>query len=159
RALANAGDAKPIPVLWEVAVDEAFRNVVSHGKTSADDAYGYSVHVEVTGLQPDRWYWYRFMSADAVSPIGRTRTAPALDALTGLRFAFASCQQYEQGYFVAHRHLAEEDLDLVVFLGDYIYESSWGKNHVRKHDAPEPFTLEQYRARHALYRSDPDLQD
>ncbi len=158
RALANAGDSKPIPVLWEVAVDETFRNVVSHGKTNADPAYGYSVHVEVTGLQPDRWYWYRFMSADAVSPVGRTRTASALDALTGLRFAFASCQQYEQGYFVAHRHLAEEDLDLVVFLGDYIYESSWGKNHVRKHGAPEPFTLEQYRERYALYKRDSDLQ-
>ena len=75
-----------------------------------------------------------------------------------LRFAFASCQQYEQGYYAAHRHMAREDLDLVVFLGDYIYESSWGRNFVRRHDAGEPYTLAEYRNRYALYKSDPDLQ-
>ena len=72
--------------------------------------------------------------------------------------ALGSCQQYEQGHFVAHRHLAAEDADLVVFLGDYIYESSWGREHVRKHHRPEPRTLPDYRDRYALYKSDPDLQ-
>ncbi|MEK7874831.1 MAG: alkaline phosphatase D family protein, partial [Pseudomonadota bacterium] len=94
-----------------------------------------------------------------MSPVGRTRTTPAPDAaLERLRFAFASCQQYEQGYYAAHRHLAAEDLDLIVFLGDYIYESSWGRNHVRKHATAEPYTLADYRARHAQYKTDPDLQ-
>jgi alkaline phosphatase D len=151
-------DPLPIAVDWEVAMDESFRHIVRRGRTDADPAWAHSVHVEVDGLQPGRWYWYRFMTGDAVSPVGRTRTAPAPDSLTSVRFAFASCQQYEQGYFAAHRHLAAENLDLVVFLGDYIYESSWGRNHVRKHEAPEPVTLAQYRNRYACYKSDADLQ-
>jgi alkaline phosphatase D len=151
-------DPLPVAVRWEVANDEAFRAVVRRGNTVADPARAHSVHVEVDGLTPDRWYFYRFMAGDFVSPVGRTRTAPPLDALGAWRFAFASCQQYEQGYYAAHRHMAEEDLDLVVFLGDYIYESSWGKQHVRKHEGPEPYTLAQYRNRYARYKTDPDLQ-
>ena len=148
----------PISVQWEVAADESFQNIVRRGATVGEAQYAHSVHVEVGGLEPDRWYWYRFMVGAAVSPVGRTRTAPAPSALGTWRFAFASCQQYEQGYYAAHRHMAEEDLDLVVFLGDYIYESSWGRNHVRQHEASPPFTLEQYRNRYARYKSDPDLQ-
>jgi alkaline phosphatase D len=75
-----------------------------------------------------------------------------------LRFAFASCQQYEQGYYGAYRHIVDDAPDLIAFLGDYIYESSWGRDHVRAHGAPEPYSLEDYRRRHLLYRSDPDLQ-
>jgi alkaline phosphatase D len=117
------------------------------------------VHVEVDGLEPARWYWYRFRAGREVSPIGRTRTAPAANAsVERFRFAYASCQQYEQGYYGAHHRMLADDLDLVVFLGDYIYESSWGSDHVRKHGAPEPYTLDDYRARHALYKTDPDLQ-
>src|ERR671919_596700 len=94
-----------------------------------------------------------------VSPVGHTRTAPAANAeVDRLRFAFASCQQYEQGYYGAHHRMAADVLDLVVHLGDYIYESSWGRDHVRKHGAPEPYTLDDYRIRHAVYKSDPDLQ-
>lgn len=157
--LAGGGlDPLPIMVNWEVSDDEGFRAIARRGTVSADPHYGHSVHVEVDGLQPDRWYWYRFLAGDAVSPLGRTRTAPASHAFAGLRFAFASCQQYEQGYYVAHRHMAQEDLALVVFLGDYIYESSWGSRHVRKHEGPEPRTLEQYRNRYACYKSDPDLK-
>ncbi len=157
--LAGGGlDSLAIAVNWEVDDDEGFGTIVRRGTASADPRYGHSVHVEVDGLQPGRWYWYRFLVGDAVSPVGRTRTAPAPDALGSFRFAFASCQQFEQGYYVAHRHMAEENLDLVIFLGDYIYESSWGKNHVRKHEGPEPRTLEQYRNRYARYKSDPDLK-
>ena len=117
------------------------------------------MHVEVDGLEPGRWYWYRFRAGSEVSPIGRTRTAPAVNAsLERLRFAFASCQQYEQGYYGAHHRMAAENLDLLVYLGDYIYEASWGRDHVRHHGAPEPFTLEDYRIRHALYKTDADLQ-
>ena len=148
-----------IEVRWEVADDEGFRRIVGSGTTLAEPLLAHSVHVEVSGLAPARWYWYRFMAGDAVSPVGRTRTAPTAGAAVDrLRFAFASCQQYEQGFYAAHRHLAAEDLDLVVFLGDYIYESSWGSRHVRKHEGPEPTTLEQYRNRYARYKSDPDLQ-
>ncbi len=148
-----------IDVRWEVARDEGFRDIVRHGATRAEPQHAHSVHVEADGLEPARWYWYRFMAGDAVSATGRTRTAPAAGAAVDrLRFAFASCQQYEQGFYAAHRHLATEELDLVVFLGDYIYESSWGSRHVRKHEGPEPYTLEQYRNRYARYKSDADLQ-
>ncbi len=153
--LAPAG----IPVRWEIAADESMSKIVASGNAVAELDFAHSLRVEVKGLEPDRWYWYRFMAGDAVSQVGRTRTAPRLDAtVERLRFAFASCQQYEQGYYGAHRHIASDAPDLVAFLGDYIYESSWGRDHVRKHTGGEPYTLEDYRARYALYKSDPDLQ-
>ena len=149
----------PGVVRWEVAADESFHKIVLADESTADAAWANSVHVDIAGLQPDRWYWYRFLTREGESPVGRTRTAPQTRAPAGrLRFAFASCQHFEQGWFHAHRHIAADAPDLVAFLGDYIYESSWGHEHVRKHDRPEPYTLEDYRARHALYRSDPDLQ-
>jgi alkaline phosphatase D len=148
-----------VPVEWEVAADERMSQVVRRGTASAAPAWAHAVHVEVDGLEPGRWYWYRFRAAGQESAIGRTRTAPATDApVDRLRFAFASCQHYEQGYFGAYRHMRADDLDLIAFVGDYIYESSWGRNHVRTHGAPEPFTLEDYRIRHALYKTDADLQ-
>jgi alkaline phosphatase D len=150
---------KPVTVAWEVAHDDAFRTVLARGTVIATPEYAHSVHVEPSGLAPGRWYAYRFRAGDAVSPVGRTRTAPAMTAaVERMRFAIASCQHYEQGYFVAYRHMAAEDLDLVVHLGDYIYESSWGRKHVRRHEAPEPVTLAEYRNRHALYKTDRDLQ-
>jgi alkaline phosphatase D len=152
-------DPLPVPVRWEIAADEAMKSIILSGETTAEAEWAHCVHVEVKGLSPERWYWYRFMTAGAQSTVGRTRTAPAADAAgPRLRFAFASCQQYEQGYFSAYRHIAADAPDLVAFLGDYIYESTWGRDHVRKHDAAEPYTLGDYRARYALYRSDPDLQ-
>ena len=152
-------DPVSLPLKWEVASDESMRTVVSSGETTANPDWSHSVHVDVQGLEPDRWYWYRFTASDAQSPIGRTRTAPAAAADTArLRFAFASCQQYEQGYFSAYRHIVADDPDLIAFLGDYIYESTWGREHVRSHGSPEPYSLEDYRARHALYKGDPDLR-
>ncbi len=155
-----AGGGMPqaaVEVAWEVAADDAFRNIVRRGTEIAAPEWAHSVHAEVAGLEPARWYWYRFHAGGATSPTGRTRTAPAA-AADRMRFAFASCQQYEQGYYVAYRHMAQEDLDLVIHLGDYIYESSWGRNHVRKHNAGEPVTLEEYHNRYALYKSDDDLK-
>jgi len=158
----NAGSmtGESVKVRWEVAHDEQFRDIAQRGEAAATPELAHSVHVELRGLAPDRHYWYRFHAGSATSPIGRTRTAPAADAdHQRLKFAFASCQHYEQGYFGALRHMAAEDVDLVVFLGDYIYESSWGRAHVRKHDTKqEPTTLDGYRARHALYKTDADLQ-
>jgi alkaline phosphatase D len=149
----------PVAVEWEIAADERFQRTLQSGRARAVAELAHAVHVEVRGLEPDRWYWYRFRVGGEVSPVGRTRTAPALGASPErLRFAFASCQHYEQGFFGAYRHMVADDLDLVVHLGDYIYESSWGGNHVRKHDGPEPVSLDDYRSRFALYKSDPDLQ-
>ena len=151
--------AMRIPVRWEIAQDEAMQRIVASGTAEASAEWAHSVHVDVQGLEPDRWYWYRFTAGEAVSPIGRTRTAPATDARpTLLRYAFASCQQYEQGYYGAYRHIVADTPDLVAFLGDYIYESSWGRDHVRRHNPGEPYTLAEYRARYALYKSDPDLR-
>src|SRR5688572_1600511 len=149
----------PVEVAWEVAADDRFDRVVMRGSASASPDWAHSVHVDVTGLESARPYWYRFRAGNAESPHGRTRTAPGADsAASRMRFACASCQQYEQGWFTAYRHMAAEDLDLAVHVGDYVYESSWGRNHVRKHEAPEPYTLEDYRNRYALYKSDPDLR-
>ncbi len=149
----------PVPVKWEIASDEAMRHVVRAGVERASAEWAHSVHVDVRGLAPQRWYWYRFSAGGAQSPIGRTRTAPGAGAaVERLRFAFASCQQYEQGYFGAYRHIVADAPDFVAFLGDYIYESSWGREHVRSHGATQPYSLEDYRARYALYKSDPDLQ-
>jgi alkaline phosphatase D len=149
--------ARPVEVAWEVAADEGFRTIVRRGTERADPQFAHSVHAEVAGLEPARWYFYRFHAGHAVSPVGRTRTAPGA-AAERLRFAFASCQQYEQGYYAAYRHMGADELDLVVHLGDYIYESSWGRNHVRSHEAGEPITLDEYRNRYARYKSDPDLK-
>jgi len=148
-----------VSVDWEVATDDRMSHVVQRGVAAAAPDEAHSLHVEVDGLEPARWYWYRFRAGGEASPVGRTRTAPASGATPDrLRFAFASCQHYEQGYFGAYHHMLSDDLDLIIHLGDYIYESSWGREHVRKHGAPEPHTLEDYRIRHALYRTDPDLQ-
>ena len=150
---------QPVSVAWEVAADEEMKAVKQKGTAIARPELGHAVHVEVQGLEPGRWYWYRFHSGTVASPIGRTRTAPAANALLDrLRFAFASCQHYEKGHYTAHRHLAGEDLELVVFLGDYIYENKAKDGRPRRHDGPEVETLEEYRNRYALYKLDPDLQ-
>lgn len=152
-------DPQPIEVKWELAKDENFHRIVCSGKSEAAPHYAHSVHVEIKGLEPSQHYWYRFFAGEAVSPVGRTRTAPAPGAITPVSFAFASCQMYEQGYFTAHKYMAQEDLDTVIFLGDYIYEHSWGDNDVRKHEITgDVRTLEQYRNRYALYKTDENLQ-
>jgi alkaline phosphatase D len=157
--LAGGGmPAAAVEVGWEVAADESFRSIVRRGTEIALPEWAHSVRAEVTGLEPGRWYFYRFHAGDATSPAGRARTTPQPGPVERMRFAFASCQQYEQGWYSAYRHMARDDLDLVVHLGDYIYESSWGRVHVRKHGTEEPHTLAEYRDRYALYKSDPDLQ-
>ncbi len=112
-----------VAVRWEIASDEGFRRVVQKGTELARPELAHSVHAEVDGLDPGREYFYRFKAGSEISPIGRTKTAPAVGAsVSEMTFAFVSCQQYEHGYFTAYRRMAEEDLDLVVHLGDYIYE-------------------------------------
>ncbi|MBI3982249.1 MAG: alkaline phosphatase D family protein [Gemmatimonadetes bacterium] len=148
-----------VEVGWEVATDDQLRRIVKRGTTVASPDFGHSVHVEVEGLEPDRTYWYRFHAGAETSAIGRTRTTPAAAAATErLRFAFASCQHYEYGYYTAYRHMAEEDLDLVFHLGDYIYEYQGDASRVRIHTGNEIQSLDEYRNRYALYKTDPDLQ-
>lgn len=148
-----------VPVEWEVAADERFERIVRRGTFDAVPAHGHTVHAEPAGLEPGRPYWYRFRAMGTESPVGRTRTAAAAGApLERFRFAFASCQMYEHGYFSAYRHMAADELDLVVHLGDYIYEMSWGRRHVRRHNAAIPTELWEFRDRWALYKSDPDLR-
>ncbi|HEU4851876.1 MAG TPA: alkaline phosphatase D family protein [Telluria sp.] len=166
RIIANPLDpASTAPVAltvrWEMAADEGFRRVVANGSAAALPQLAHSVHVDVRGLEPGRWYWYRFMLGDAVSPTGRTRTAPAAGTLPGsLKLAVASCQHWEFGSYAAHRHIASASPDLVAFLGDYIYE--WGAYTLdhpqRARRVSESFTLEDYRRRYAQYKSDRNLQ-
>ncbi len=152
--------AELIPVRWEVADDEAMRSIVRNGDAWATPQLAHAVHVEVNGLQPDRWYWYRFMAGDAVSPVGRTRTLPAPQAAPDkLRFAFASCQHFETGLYTAYEHMAQDELDLVFHLGDYIYEGAGRNDRLRKHVGPKLKTLEEYRNRYGQYRTDPLLSN
>jgi alkaline phosphatase D len=154
-----------VPVRWQVALDEKMQYIVRSGTAIATPEFAHSVHVEVQGLQPHRWYWYQFRVGNEVSQIGRTRTAPAPSALLNqLNFAFVTCQKWEDGFYSAYRNLADEDLDVVFHLGDYIYEYGIdATGGVRNVSLPVEFqqetkTLEQYRLRYALYKTDPDLQ-
>ena len=159
---AEAMGSDPVDVQWEVADADTFRTIVQKGTTTAHYELGHAVHVEVSGLQPGRDYWYRFRAGDAVSSIGRTRTAPAAGAhVDALRFAVCGCSNFENGYFTALRHIADEHFDFVFHTGDYIYESGDGsgnKRNIRHHVGPECFTLTDYRNRYAQYRTDPDLR-
>jgi alkaline phosphatase D len=151
--------AEACNVTWEIARDEALRDVVQRGTTMAAPQLGHSVHVEVTGLEPDRWYWYRFRAGDAESAVGRTRTMPMAAATPReLRFAFASCQNYCDGLYTAYDHMSRDELDLVFHLGDYIYEGESEPGDVRQHVGQEIKSLSDYRVRHAVYKADPLLQ-
>ena len=152
---------QPVAVDWELAEDERFSRIVRSGTAIADPAWAHSVHVEPGGLEPDRWYFYRFHIGLAVSPIGRTRTAPVPETrVDRVRLAFASCSQWEHGYYTAYQDMAERDLDLMIHVGDYIYENSWGElPPVRVHNTPGTVTdLAGFRDRYAQYKTDPALQ-
>ncbi|MFC3962009.1 alkaline phosphatase D family protein [Nocardia jiangsuensis] len=154
----------PVSVDYEVANDEQFRAVVARGTAVASRDLGHSVHPEVSGLEPDRWYYYRFRAGSAISPVGRTRTAPALgQRLERMRFAFASCQSWTSGYFTAYDHMSREDLDLVVHLGDYIYEMGWirgraGQEVWEPQFEGEAVDLRGYRLRYAQAKAEAPLR-
>lgn len=151
--------AESVEVAWQVAEDEAMTRVVQKGTTVGNPEWAHAVHVEVQGLAPERWYWYQFKAAGETSMKGRSRTTPAANAApAALKFAFASCQHFEQGLFTAYEHMAKEELDLVVHLGDYIYEGAGRDRLVRKHVGPKLMTLDDYRNRHAQYKTDLALQ-
>lgn len=150
----------PVAVRWSVAEDAAMSRVVVSGRALASPQGGHSVHVEVEGLRPDREYWYRFMAGGDASPVGRTRTTPMPGAAVDrMRFCFTSCQKYEAGFYAGYRHMVEDNPDVVLFLGDYIYEGDPGSRQaVRLHQNPEPVDIGGYRVRYATYKTDPLLQ-
>ncbi|MCD0448957.1 alkaline phosphatase D family protein [Actinocorallia sp. API 0066] len=155
--------SRAVAVEWQVAEDARFRRVVRSGTVTARASGGFAVHVTATGLRPGCEYFYRFRASGHLSPVGRTLTAPAPGSLTPMTFAAASCAHYEHGYFTAYRRLAELGPDLVVHLGDYMYEYAPGSysganGKVRTHTEGKCQTLTDYRRRHAQYKSDPDLQ-
>ncbi|GAA2087204.1 alkaline phosphatase D family protein [Streptomyces albiaxialis] len=159
---------EPVTVTWELASDKDFGTVVARGEEIAHPEWKHSLHVVPEGLEADTTYWYRFRTGEWTSPTGRTRTAPAAGAAPdSLRFAFLSCQNFQGGYFTAHKHLAQEELNAVVFLGDYIYENAVAPDGGDRNDPDlklpaahnaETVSLEQYRLRYALYHADPDLR-
>jgi alkaline phosphatase D len=156
---------EPFEVDWTVATDEAVSDVVSSGTVMAKPANAHTVHVDADGLQPNSEYYYQFECRGETSPVGRTKTAPAHGASPGeFRFGFASCQRWADGYYTAHRYMAEDELDLIVHLGDYIYEYGIdGTETPRDRSLPQEYKrettdLETYRLRYALYKSDPDLK-
>ncbi|MGW0737345.1 alkaline phosphatase D family protein [Streptomyces sp. NPDC002851] len=160
--------AQRVAVEWQLAHDARFQRVIRRGEATAHPEFGHSVHVEAEGLQPGRAYYFRFRAGRWVSPVGRTKTAPTPEAqLSSLKLAAVSCQGYHHGYFTAFRHLAAEDLDVVFHLGDYLYEYAVdaaggergyaGDQALPAHFNREMVTLDDYRARYGLYKSDPDL--
>lgn len=154
----DGGLSAPVNVTWQVAEDENFARVIKSGQTVAHKNWAHSVHVEVQGLLPLRQYFYRFIANGQNSPTGRAKTAPMFGApVDSLRFGIASCQHYEQGFFNAYKDMIAQDPDLIVHLGDYIYESSWGPQ-VRRQATTEAISLTDYRRLHAQYKTDPALQ-
>ncbi|WP_200309040.1 alkaline phosphatase D family protein [Streptomyces adelaidensis] len=163
--------AERVAVRWELARDESFRRIVRRGTATAHPEFHHTVHVEVGYLDPGRVYYYRFRTGTWISETGRTRTAPGRADLTGnsaaLSFAAVSCQRYDQGHYTAYRHLAGEDIDVVFHLGDYLYEyavnSVGGARGYTDRVLPDLFnhetvTLEDYRLRYALCKTDADLR-
>ncbi|MET7835663.1 alkaline phosphatase D family protein [Micromonospora sediminicola] len=165
-ALPGSGAGPDVEVTWQVAADPDFAAPVAAGTFPTGAARDHTVKVAVSGLDPATTYWYRFGYADAWSPTGRTTTAPPDDAAVDrLRLGVVSCANWEAGYFAAYRRLADrDDLNLVVHLGDYLYEYGTGEfaaagRVVRPTQPPhEVLTLADYRIRHALYKTDPHLQ-
>ncbi|HLR24729.1 MAG TPA: alkaline phosphatase D family protein [Fodinibius sp.] len=150
----------PVDVHWEVAEDDAFNRIVQSGTAVADPKCAHSVHIELEGLVPNHKYYYRFKAGAEVSPTGRTQTTPAANESTSeLNFAFASCQSYTHGYYTAYDHMVEENIDVVFFLGDYIYQDG-RQGHIGRGHIPSAtiHSLADYRIRHAQYKSDPSLQ-
>jgi alkaline phosphatase D len=159
RLFASNLSNEPIEVRWELARDPKFSQTIQSGISLAIPALAYSVHVEVSQLPANQWFYYRFLVGGQVSAVGRTRTLPLPNQeLDHLRLAYASCQHYEHGYFSAYQHMLGEKVDLVMFLGDYIYEYGPGRKGVRTHDSGPIISLDDYRKRYVLYKKDENLQ-
>jgi len=166
RVLPGSGNAEAVPCTWQVATDDSFDTVVASSEAAARADRDYTVKVDAAGLAPGTSYCYRFIANGVTSPVGCTRTLP-VGAVSEFKMAVASCSNYPQGFFHAYRHIAESDIDVVLHLGDYLYEYPVGyyanpvaENQFGRKVEPEHeiLVLEDYRMRHGLYRTDPDLQ-
>ena len=167
-ATPGSGKGSTVSVAYVVATDAGFTKVVKKGSVTTGPSLDHTVKVDVTGLKPATTYYYRFTYAKTSTRTGITKTAPAAGAAIGrMRFGVVSCANYEAGYFSAYRHLNAQKVDVVLHLGDYIYEYGTGEygmgqgnTVVRKTDPPhEIVKLSDYRRRHAIYKTDPDLQE
>ena len=154
-----------VTVEWFIAEDAAFRRVLQRGMTSTNIGFDFTVKVDVTRLDPNTTYYYRFAALGAQSVIGRTKTLPQ-GTVDRVRFAVTSCSNYPYGFFNAYRMIANRaDLDCVLHLGDYIYEYAEGQYGTGAPIGRAPLpnkeivTLDDYRQRYAQYRTDADLQD
>jgi alkaline phosphatase D len=155
-----------VPVRWQIAEDAQFQRIAAEGETLSHADRDFTVKVDATGLQPNHRYFYRFDSAGETSDVGQTKTLP-VGAVDEFRLAVASCSNYPQGYFHAYRDIAEHSVDVVLHLGDYLYEYPLGQyaHPVAEQTlgrvvepAHELLALEDYRMRYGLYRTDADLQ-
>jgi alkaline phosphatase D len=157
-----------IPLTWQVATDAAFINIVASGRVDATESNGFTAKVDATGLNAGTDYFYRFIGdQNTFSPAGITRTLPAASA-TSVKFAVFSCSLYSEGFFNAYDAAAKSDAQFALHLGDYIYEYGAGVNQYGNTNAAalgrvvvpatDIVSLADYRARYALYRSDPNLQ-
>ncbi|MEN4981968.1 alkaline phosphatase D family protein [Acinetobacter modestus] len=155
-----------LQVTWEIALDQQFKQIIKTDKVTTAAAQDFTVKVDATGLKPNQSYFYRFSFGDKISPIGQTKTLPT--STSKVSFAVCSCSNYPAGYFYVYREMAKQDVDVVIHLGDYIYE--YGADGYAAEDAAklgrtlaadnnkEIIKLDDYRKRYALYRKDQDLQ-
>ena len=157
-------DADPVEIDWVIARDAGLADVVDRGTVTTGPDADFTVKVDAGGLEPSTTYWYRFAGGPRrdrdTSGVGRTRTAPAPGArVERLRMGLVSCASYAAGWFHAYRNLARRDVDVVVHVGDYLYENGrYSTGGPRRHPRARAVRLDGYRARHALYKTDPDLQ-
>jgi len=159
--LAQTGRSRAtIDVGWQLSLDERFSQIIQQGSLKASPQLGHSLHAEIAGLAPDSHYFYRFITGEATSAVGRTRTFPESHAQAKqLRLAYASCQRWGDGFYTAYRDMLEQHLDVVMFLGDYIYEyPPSASRDVRPTTGGWVITLDEYRERYALHKSDSHLQ-
>ena len=165
RVLPSSGNTEVVPCTWQVATDDSFETVIAGGEATARAERDYTVKVDAAGLAPGQSYCYRFIAHGVTSPIGCTQTLP-VGAVSEFKMAVASCSNYPQGFFHAYRDIAESEVDVVLHLGDYLYEYHLGRysnpiaeNQFGRKVEPEHeiLVLEDYRMRHGLYRTDPDL--
>ncbi|WP_343620810.1 alkaline phosphatase D family protein [Acinetobacter proteolyticus] len=155
-----------LQVTWEIALDQQFKQIIKTDKVTTTASQDFTVKVDATGLKPDQSYFYRFIFGDKVSPVGQTKTLPS--SATKVSFTVCSCSNYPAGYFYVYREMAKQNVDVVIHLGDYIYE--YGADGYAAEDAAklgrtlaadnnkEIIKLDDYRKRYALYRKDKDLQ-
>lgn len=162
---ANGGmEDEEVTVEWQVATDESMTDVVKEGTTLASPEHAHSVHVDVQDLNPGTEYYYQFQAGEYTSQVGRTQTAPApSSSIDEFTIAVACCQNLPTGYFNAYHDVAKQEPDLVLHLGDYIYEggrqSSLASERSHKPVKDRLYSLGDYRIRYACYKTDPDLQE